>query len=47
MICVFLVALGLRCCTWAFSGCGEQGLLFHAARGFLIVVVSLVVKHRI
>ena len=23
-----LAALGLRCCTWAFSSCGERGLLF-------------------
>ena len=25
---LFLAALGLRCCAWAFSSCGEQGLLF-------------------
>ena len=25
---LFLAALGLRCCTWAFSSCGEQWLLF-------------------
>ena len=25
---LFLAALGLRCCTWAFSSCGERGLLF-------------------
>ena len=30
---LFLAALGLRCCTQAFSSCGEQGLLFVAARG--------------
>ena len=41
----FLAALGLRCCTWAFSSCGEQGLLFVAARGLLIVVASLVAEH--
>ena len=23
----FLAALGLRCCVWAFSSCGERGLL--------------------
>ena len=23
-----MAALGLHCCTWAFSSCGEQGLLF-------------------
>ena len=25
---LFFVVLGLRCCTRAFSSCGEQGLLF-------------------
>ena len=24
---LFLAALGLHCCAWAFSGCGERGLL--------------------
>jgi len=24
---LFLVALGLHCCAWAFSSCGEWGLL--------------------
>ena len=24
---LFLAVLGLHCCTWAFSSCGEQGLL--------------------
>ena len=38
---LFLAALGLRCCTRAFSSCGEQGLLFVAVRGLLIVVASL------
>ena len=33
--------LGLRCWAWAFSGCGEQGLLFVAVCGLLIVVASL------
>ena len=23
-----MAALGLRCCAWAFSSCGERGLLF-------------------
>ena len=36
-----MAALGLRCCAWAFSSCGEQGLLFVAVRGLLIVVASL------
>ena len=24
---LFLAALGLHCCPWAFSGCGKRGLL--------------------
>ena len=44
---LFLAVLGLRCCTQAFSSCGEQGLLFIAVRGLLIVVASLVVEHRL
>ena len=27
---VFLAALGLRCCMWAFSSCSKRGLLFVA-----------------
>ena len=42
---LFLAALGVRCCTQAFSSCGEQGLLFVAVRGLLIVVASLVAEH--
>ena len=42
---LFLAALGLRCCTWAFSICGEWGLLFIAVRGLLTAVASLVAKH--
>ena len=45
LIYLFLAALGLRCCTWTFSSCGERGLLFVAARGLLIVVASLVAEH--
>ena len=41
----FLAALGLRCCAWAFSSCGEQGLLFVAVHWLLIVVASLVAEH--
>ena len=41
---LFLAALGLRCCTRAFSSCGERGLLFVAVHGLLIAVASLVVK---
>ena len=39
---IFLAALGLRCCTWAFSSCGKQGLLFVAVHMLLIAVASLV-----
>ena len=42
---LFLAALGLPCCVWAFSSCGERGLLFVAVRGLLIVVASLVAEH--
>ena len=42
---LFLAASGLCCCPRAFSGCGEQGLLFVAVRGLLIVVASLVAEH--
>ena len=36
-----MAALGLRCCTWAFSSCGEQGLLFTVVLiGLLIAVAS-------
>ena len=42
---LFLAALGLRCCTWAFSSCGEWGLLFVAVHGLLIAVASLVAEH--
>ena len=40
-----LTVLGLRCCAWAFSSCGEQGLLFVAVHGLLIDVASLVAEH--
>ena len=42
---LFLTALGLRCCTQAFSSCSERGLLFIAVRGLLIAVASLVAEH--
>ena len=42
---LFLAMLGLRCCTQAFSSCGEWGLLFVAVHRLLIVVASLVVEH--
>ena len=44
---LFLAALGLRCCTWAFFSCGEGGLLFVAVRGLLTAVTSLVAEHRL
>ena len=40
-----MAALGLGCCTRAFSSCGERGLLFVAVRGLLIAVASLVVEY--
>ena len=44
---LYLAALGLHCCMWAFSSCGERGLLFFAVRGLLIAVASLVAEHRL
>ena len=40
-----LSVFGLHCCTWAFSGYGEWGLLFIVMRGLLIAVASLVAQH--
>ena len=42
---IFLAALGLRCCTRAFSSCSEQGLLFIAVCGLLIAVAPVVAEH--
>ena len=42
---LFLAALGLCCCTRAFSSCGKRGLLFVEVRRLLIAVASLVVEH--
>ena len=42
---LFLAALGLRCCTRAFSSCSKRGLLFVAVHGLLIAVASLVAEH--
>ena len=42
---LFLAALGHRCCSRAFSSCGERGLLFLAVRGLLTAVASLVAEH--
>ena len=44
---LFLAALGLLCCTRAFSSCGKQGLLFVAVRWLLIAVAYLVAEHRL
>ena len=35
---LFMAVLGLRCCRWAFSSCGERGLLFVAVCRLLIAV---------
>ena len=43
----FLAVLGLHCCAWAFSSCGEWGLLFIVVRRLLITVASLVAEHRL
>ena len=45
LIYLFLAALGLCCCVWAFSSCGERGLLFVAVCGLLIAVASLAAEH--
>ena len=42
---LFLAALGLCCCTQAFSSCGERELLFVAVHGLLVAVASLVAEH--
>ena len=42
---LFLAALGLRCCVWAFSSCGEKGPLSRPVRGLPIEVASAVVAH--
>ena len=42
---LFLAALGLHCYAWAFSSCGERGLLFVGVHRLLIAVASLVAKH--
>ena len=42
---VFMAALGLHCCSRAFSSCGERGLLFVAVCRLLLAVASLVTEH--
>ena len=44
---LFLDALGLLCCTWAFFSCGEQGLLFVEPCGLLSAAASLGAEHRL
>ena len=44
---LFLAALGLCCCAWAFSSCSERGLLFVAVRRLLIAVAFLVAEHKL
>ena len=47
-ICLILAALGLRCCTWAFSSCSERRLLSSRhARGFPLQQPLLVAEHRL
>ena len=38
---LFLVVLGLHCCTWAFSNYREQGLLFIVVHRLLTAVASV------
>ena len=42
---LLLAVLGLRCCAWAFSTCGEWGLLFVEVHWLLTAVASLVMEH--
>ena len=45
-ISLLLTGLGLYCCTWAFSGCSEQGLLSAAVLRLLSGVAPLGAEHR-
>ena len=40
-----MAELDLRCCLWAFSSCGERGLLSVAVHGLLTAVASLAAEH--
>ena len=40
-----MAVVGLRCCVWAFSSCGEWELPFIVVRGLLLAVASLVAEH--
>ena len=44
---LFLAALGLHCCTQAFSSCGKWGLVFIVVCRFLTAVASLTMEHRL
>ena len=44
---LFLVALSLRFCAWAFSSCSKWRPLFIAVRGPLAIAASLVAEHRL
>ena len=39
---LILGCTGLPCCAWAFSICGEEGLLSVAELGLLVVLASAV-----
>ena len=43
----FSVVLGLHCFAWAFSTCGEWGVLYVEVPGLLIAVASPVVEHKL
>ena len=43
---LFFIALGLCCCSRAFSSCGEQELLSIAVFRLLMAVSSRVAEHR-
>ena len=42
---LILAVLGLHCCMWAFSSCGQRGLLFTVVCGLLPAVASLLAEH--
>ena len=42
---LFLAALGLHCCSWAFPVTASEGYSLFAAHGLFIAVASLVMEH--
>ena len=44
-VCLFMAALGLCCCVWAFSSCGEQGLLAGFSLRWLLLLQSTGSRH--